>query len=1756
MPVEHSPPRKNTPEPTQSTSRQPPLPESRSTSRPGSQVSSRASSPGIQGGRINMADLAQFKTNRKVIKGQLTRITRAITGFTDGDSLAEVEARVQKLRELWDKFDTAQTGIEQFEEPDPQNDERASFETAYFKAVASAKQLLAPLSASQGSSQSRVSRTQLVQQDGQELVAGSSIKLPTLNLPKFDGHYAQWLPFRDTFEALIDKNESLSDIQKFYYLRSSLQGVASQVIHSLETSAANYVEAWNLLKARFENKRLLIHYHVQGLFEMATIPKESASQLRKLLDDTLKHLRALKTLGQPTEQWDSLIIHMMASKLDPVTRRKWETNNTAQNIPTFDELSEFLTQHCAMLETLNPSKQSSGKNTKNSNPNVKKAEETISCISSKNESETKTSETKTCPTCQGNHSIYHCSTFKGYTTQEKWNEVKRIKVCFNCLRSDHTSDKCRSSNCKKCNKKHNTLLHIDEFFPRGNSENTSSQIRAHGSSEQVPSVLSSIQRHKPHVMLSTALITIYDKFGNAHVCRAVLDSGSQSNLLTKALYEKLQLKKCDENVALSGINLSQSRVNGSIDATIKSRINEYKNINLADPTFNVPGRIDVLLGAGVFWQLLCVGQHVVSRNQPLLHKTKLGWIVSGNIAPTSQNKHTQNSLCFITTDTNLQEQVERFWKIEEYSPSRKFSDEEKRCEEDFRANYRRDEEGRFTVALSFRDSIEQLGESRDIALRRLYAINRKLEKQPQLKAQYHDFMNEYITLGHMSEIQSSNKDNESHRYYIPHHAVLKESSLTTKLRVVFDASCKTSSGKSLNDILRVGPTIQQELFAIVTRFRQHQHVVTADITKMYRQVNVRDDHRDLQRILWRSNVEEPVKEYRLNTVTYGTATAPFLAIRSLQQLAYDNEQEHPECSEIILRDFYVDDLLTGGDDVDKVKAIKDGVNKILLSGGFSLRQWTSNTPNIIDTIDEGCQRIDRPIGDEVKTLGLFWNHTNDTLRYKVNTMDTKMKVTKRSVLSLISQIYDPLGLVGPACIKAKIVLQQLWRLKIGWDESLPSDLHTIWRSYYNQLSRINDISIPRVVVCANPVKIELHGFCDASESAYGACVYVRSSTGDNEHVVELLCAKARVAPLKTVTLPKLELCGAVLLARLVQKVTEALTLPITDKYYWCDSQVTLGWIAREACNWKTFVANRVAEIQERSDKNNWHHVRSEDNPADVISRGINPDQLQDCSIWWNGPQRLSQPTDAHVNDDEDELDDETIKTIENESKPTMTSLATVIQDFKIFERYSSLRKLTRVVAYCKRFVYNTTHSADRKGGPLSVQELREATTALIKLSQAQTFAQELQTLSKKPPVHHDSKLASLNPFIDEAGVIRVGGRLQNTRLPYAQKFPVVLAPSSVLTRLIIRDMHLKNLHAGPQALLNSLNETYWILSARSTVRSVLHKCITCFRLRPKNLQQIMGNLPSVRVNPGRAFLNVGVDYGGPFSIKLSRNKTTKAYLCLFVCLVTRAIHLELASDLTTNAFLNALKRFTARRGKPANIYSDNGTNFTGANNELKALATVLQDKTHQQKITNYSSESQIQWHFIPPYSPHMGGMWEAGIKSAKTHLKRVLGNALLTFEEFYTTISEIEACLNSRPITPMSNDPSDLTALSPGHFLIGAPLTALPHPNLQDLATNRLTRYQVLTQIQQHFWSRWSREYLTQLQARTKWRDENVNELLKPDTLVILKDDKLPPLQWKLGRITETHAGKDGHVRVVSMKTSNGIVQRGLPKICILPIET
>lgn len=419
-----------------------------------------------------------------------------------------------------------------------------------------------------------------------------------------------------------------------------------------------------------------------------------------------------------------------------------------------------------------------------------------------------------------------------------------------------------------------------------------------------------------------------------------------------------------------------------------------------------------------------------------------------------------------------------------------------------------------------------------------------------------------------------------------------------------------------------------------------------------------------------------------------------------------------------------------------------------------------------------------------------------------------------------------------------------------------------------------------------------------------------------------------------------------------------------------------------------------------------------------------------------------------------------------------------------------------------------------------------------------------------------SHILNLNPFLDAQGILRVGGRLSNSQYPYEKKHPKVLSSNHHYTKLLFSFEHIRLCHAGPQLLLSSIKERYWPVSGRNMAKKVCHECIPCYKANPKISSPIMGALPGLRSRPQSVFYATGVDYAGPFTIKDRRgrgSKTSKCYIALFICFSTKALHLELVSDLSTDAFIMTFRRFVSRRGKPRYMFSDNGKNFVGAAANLKELGKFL--LTNNVALSETFSAEGTDWQFIPAYFPHFGGLWEAGVKSVKYHMKRLIGNIALTFEQMYTFLTQIEAILNSRPLTPISTDPNDLDVLTPGHFLIGKRVTALPDEDLLSVPENRLNEYQRIQQLMQHLWSRWSKEYISELQQRIKWKSQGPT-LLKPGVLVILKEDNVPPLHWKMGRVVAVHKGSDGVARVATVKTQAGVIKRSFSKLCIVPIET
>ncbi|XP_012145356.2 uncharacterized protein LOC105663061 [Megachile rotundata] len=1138
----------------------------------------------------------------------------------------------------------------------------------------------------------------------------------------------------------------------------------------------------------------------------------------------------------------------------------------------------------------------------------------------------------------------------------------------------------------------------------------------------------------------------------------------------------------------------------------------------------------MLIGIGPALACLSVGQIDISpskKNDLILQKTLLGWIIGGNISTTTGKHRTY----IATPNFDLQ----KFWEIEEGPQVRHLSNEENACEKHFLETTTRDNTGRYIVALPFNDRKLQLGESRARALNRFLSLEKKFNRDPGLKREYSAVIREYQELGHMSEVQPYGREG----FYLPHHAVVKPSSTTTKVRVVFDGSAKSSSGLSLNDTLMTGPTIQDDLFSLLLRFRMYAYVMTGDIEKMYRQFLVRPEDRAYQRILWRDN-RGNLATFELNTVTFGLSSAPYLAIRCLHQLADDEKSRFPEAAEIVKRDLYVDDLLTGADTFEEAQTIQRQICRMLTKGGLNIRQWASNDPNLLQGLDED-QIHPKILGETatVKTLGIAWDARQDIILYTVEPIVID-KVTKRSILSSIAKIFDPLGLLAPVIITAKILLQRLWQLKLDWDESIPASLHTEWCNFATEFNTLNICSFSRRVSQDSVERLELHGFCDASERAYGACIYLRSINNSGDIKTELLCAKSRVAPLKTVSLARLELCGAVLLSSLYATVSKAITHNFNSINFWTDSTIVLNWINKEPSTLKTFVANRVAEVQLKTRIDAWKHVKSEDNPADLISRGQSPSQFLSESIWRHGPAWLASVESVWP-------ESKFVITQEIPESRPLACFATVNRDDSLLTRYSCIKKLRRIIAYCLRF-----RTSNKFKGPLTVEEIRDADERIIKMVQSSSFAQELKDLQNGSKLQSISKLLPLQPFIDGKGILRVGGRLQNAAIPFDEKHPILLPKNHPITVLIIRNAHLEGHHLGINSTLYNIRQRYWLIDGKNTVRKIVRQCVRCFRINPPVTKYIMGNLPATRISESRPFTNCGIDYCGPFFIKERRVRNrsrVKIYVAVFICFSTKAVHLEVVSDMTTEAFIAAFKRFIARRGICRNVYSDNGTNFVGANKELLDIQRKLQE---DEKVRHFLVDKRISWHFMPALSPNFGGLWEAAVKSFKHHLKRVVGEELFTFEQFNTFVIEIEAILNSRPLVPLSSDPNDPSALTPAHFLIGNSLTSLPEVDFSETPSNRLSKWQHIQKVKQDFWSRWYKEYIHQLNVRQKWT--RGSHEIKEGSLVVMKDDHLPPLQWHLGRVEKIHPGQDNIIRAVTVRTSHGSYRRNVQKLAQLPI--
>ena len=1101
---------------------------------------------------------------------------------------------------------------------------------------------------------------------------------------------------------------------------------------------------------------------------------------------------------------------------------------------------------------------------------------------------------------------------------------------------------------------------------------------------------------------------------------------------------------------------------------------------------------------------------------------------------------------------DLTELLKKFWELEEgdvHTSAKGASVQDKAVEELWRKEARK-EDGHYTLPIPFKDPHPKFPDDLPMALDRLASLRRKLSKDPALLSQYKDGIQSLLDDGYAERVPDDELCRTDGRvWYLPHHGVVNPSK--EKIRIVFDCAARYRQ-ISLNSQVMQGPDLTNNLLGVLTRFRTHPVAFMADIEAMFHQVRVPKDDRDVLRFLWYpgGRLDAAPLHYRMKAHLFGGTWSPSVCAFALKLAAKEEAAgASPAVTETILRNFYVDDCLKSAEDPQEVKQLAGELKQRLAQGGFRLTKWTSNSVDVLDGItpeerSKGA-RESASLPLEEKALGVYWDVESDCFTFKTLPMDKQL--TRRGLLSMMSSVYDPLGFACPFILKAKQIVQELARLKLAWDEPITDPtLVNAWQGWVQNLREMERIKVPRclgpkdVTTKVSGRKRQLHHFADASEVAYGVVTYLRTCYEDGTAHTTLVAAKSRLAPLKTLTIPRLELQAATLAARQDEAIRRELDLELEPSLFWTDSTTVLRYINNEQRRFQTFVANRVTEIRGISEARQWRHVPSEENPADDASRGALPSEL-DLTRWLEGPSflRLTQekwpPTPSL----------RPLQPGEPEVRSAPTSLATLADAQDPIERllgyhsdWTKLRKAVARILLCR----DALLGRDNPRRELRPRDLDRAERAVVRAVQRAAFPKELEALEKNRPLPASSYLRRHTPRLQD-GVMVSTGRLKHSRLPATTVCPYLLPSDHPVAAVIARDYHERAGHAGRDFTLAETRQRYWLLQGRGMIERLIAKCLTCRRRAAKPSVQLMADLPEDRVLAGGpAYEDVGVDYFGPFYVKRGRGRE-KRYGCIFTCLTSRAVHLEMAYDLTAGGFINCLVKFMARRGKPRTIRADNGTNFVGAERELREAIEAMD----REVITRELLDRGIDWAFNPPHASHMGGVWERQIRSVRRVILGLVRQEVMTDETFTTLLAAAEGIINNRPLVAATDDPASLEALTPNNLLMIKDAQSPPGDFDRPDPRQRWKHVQFLVNV---FWERWLREYLPTLRTRSKWTTEERN--VTAGDLVLVIDYTAPRDEWRLGRVVQAHPGPDGLVRSARIYTGTREVTRPVSRLCVL----
>ena len=1275
---------------------------------------------------------------------------------------------------------------------------------------------------------------------------------------------------------------------------------------------------------------------------------------------------------------------------------------------------------------------------------------------------------------------------------------------------------------------------------------------------------------------------------SANGVRILFDSCSQKSYISARLRNELQLptirtdrilvktfgkeegslKSCDVvQVAVDCVDGMKVFVNAYVVPLICSPITNQpinfaqshyphlRNIELSDQASGGEElEVDIMIGADYYW---CFVQNQVVCGEgygPVAILTRLGYVLSGPVSAPMRNETFSNvtiSHVMKTTtaveehDIQLIDQVKKFWEYESMGINENDS-----VHEDFITNINFTGD-RYEVSLPFKQGHGLIPDNFSLAESRLRKLKNTLPSS--VLNQYDEVIKEQLSSGVIESVNPDEIKKPGHVHYMPHKPVIRSERATTKLRVVYDASSKRDGEVSLNDCLNQGPSLFPLIFDVLLRFRLHKVALIGDIEKAFLNIQVREEERDLLRFLWYEDInsDQPdLVKFRFTRLVFGLVSSPFVLNATVRYHLKNFAKEDTQFTQKVIDSLYVDDFASGEDSDEEGLKLYQKLKACFRAGGFNMRKWASNSATLSREIknleerekaevsldeDESyskstLNKTDSCQDNEIKVLGITWNTETDKLYFKFTPLTDEINShpTKREILQFTAKFYDPLGLVSPIVVPFKCIFQELCRLKVDWDAPIPEDVAERWQKLIEDMKKTESVSVPRYVIHFNSdqiLSVQLHGFSDASKSAYGANIYLRIETPSSIST-RLITSKTKVAPLKEESIPRLELLAACILAKLITSVKAILEpkFNIARTVCWSDSQIALWWIYGESSQFKQFVHNRVKAIISLTGKECWRYCPTKSNPSDITSRGAKASEISDNSLWWEGPKYLEEKEESWPNilsyqTNRKEIPEEAKREIRKTTSVLVNKVDTNPEDINNIipcENYSRLGRLLRVTALVLKFIKRVRKQDTDTSPEITVEDLDQSRVLWIKHAQASLTSERNQ----------EQMFRNLRVFKDEAGVFRCGGRMNKSSMPYESKFPILLPRDHQLTKLIIIDAHQKVYHNGVRETLTEIRANYWITKGRQQVKRVINCCVVCKKIQGLNYTTPQSApLPDFRVSEEHAFTNVGVDHAGPLFVKNiydHQGEMYKCHLALFTCCTTRALHLEITPDLTGEAFLRTLKRFIGRRGIPSVINSDNGKTFKDS------------------KVRSFCVGKNISWKFNVARASWWGGYFEICVKLVKRCLRKVLKTARLSYEELETVVVEIEGILNSRPLTYVYDEITE-PPLTPSSLMFGRRLLDQARPGDSDSQTqDRLKRRALyIERLIGQFRNRWKAEYLTSLREHHREKTTRQERIPRLGDMVHIQADKTPRQQWKLGKIVKLLKGTDNQIRAAEVMTQD-----------------